>query len=69
MKKLITTLLTVGLLAFAATTGFAQTAPTSVIHVVTVKFKADGQARPDQGGARWRAGAARQIQWDQPCLG
>jgi hypothetical protein len=46
MKKLITTLLTVGLLAFAATTGSAQTAPTSVIHVVTVKFKAD--AKPAQ---------------------
>ena len=41
MKKLITTLLTVGLLALATTTGSAQTSPTSVIHVVTVKFKAD----------------------------
>ena len=41
MKKLITTLLTVGLLAFAATTVFAQTTPKSVIHVVTVKFKPD----------------------------
>ena len=46
MKKLITTLLTVGLLAFAATTASAQTAPKSVIHVVTVKFKAD--AKPEQ---------------------
>jgi antibiotic biosynthesis monooxygenase (ABM) superfamily enzyme len=41
MKKLITTLLTVGLLAFAATTASAQTTPKSVIHVVTVKFKAE----------------------------
>jgi hypothetical protein len=46
MKKLITILLTVGLLGFATVTGFAQTAPSSVIHVVTVKFKAD--AKPDQ---------------------
>jgi antibiotic biosynthesis monooxygenase (ABM) superfamily enzyme len=41
MKKLITTLLTVGLLTFAATTASAQTAPKTVIHVVTVKFKPD----------------------------
>jgi antibiotic biosynthesis monooxygenase (ABM) superfamily enzyme len=41
MKKLIMTGLTVSLLAFAATTAFAQTTPKSVIHVVTVKFKAD----------------------------
>jgi hypothetical protein len=41
MKKLLTTLLTAGLLAFAATTASAQTAPKSVIHVVTVKFKSD----------------------------
>jgi antibiotic biosynthesis monooxygenase (ABM) superfamily enzyme len=41
MKRLITTVLTVGLLAFAATTASAQTTPKSVIHVVTVKFKAD----------------------------
>ncbi len=46
MKKFITTLLAVGLLAFAATTASAQTAPKSVIHVVTVKFKAD--AKPEQ---------------------
>jgi len=46
MKKIITTLLAVGLLAFAATTASAQTAPKSVIHVVTVKFKAD--AKPEQ---------------------
>ena len=48
MKKLITTLLAVSLIAFAATTSLAKTkpAPTSVIHVVTVKFKAD--ATPDQ---------------------
>jgi antibiotic biosynthesis monooxygenase (ABM) superfamily enzyme len=44
MKKLITTLVTVGLLALATTTGSAQTSPTSVIHVVTVKFKADAKA-------------------------
>ena len=41
MKKLITTLLAVGLLAFAATSASAQTTPKSVIHVVTVKFKPD----------------------------
>lgn len=46
MKKLITALLTLGLLAFAATAASAQTAPKSVIHVVTVKFKAD--AKPEQ---------------------
>ena len=46
MKKLIMALLTVGLLAFATTTGSAQTSPTSVIHVVTVKFKPD--AKPAQ---------------------
>jgi len=46
MKRLILTLLTAGLLGFAATTGSAQTAPTSVIHVVTVKFKPD--AKPEQ---------------------
>ena len=46
MKKLITTLLAASLLTFAATTGSAQTAPKSVIHVVTVKFKAD--AKPEQ---------------------
>ena len=40
MKKLITTLLTAGLLAFAATSGSSPTQPPSVIHVVTVKFKA-----------------------------
>lgn len=47
MKKLITTLLTVGLLSFAAATVSAQTTtPKSVIHVVTVKFKSD--AKPEQ---------------------
>jgi antibiotic biosynthesis monooxygenase (ABM) superfamily enzyme len=46
MKKFITTLLTAGLLAVAATTASAQSAPKSVIHVVTVKFKAD--AKPEQ---------------------
>ena len=46
MKKLISTLLTLGLLAFAAATASAQTTPKSVIHVVTVKFKAE--AKPEQ---------------------
>ena len=46
MKKLIMIVLTVGLLGFATLTGSAQTPPKSVIHVVTVKFKAD--AKPDQ---------------------
>src|SRR5262245_26210017 len=46
MKKLIVTLLTVGLLAVATTAASAQTTPKSVIHVVTVKFKAD--AKPAQ---------------------
>ena len=46
MKKLIATLLTVGLLALAMTSASAQTAPASVIHVVTVKFKAE--AKPAQ---------------------
>jgi len=42
MNKLLTTLLTAGLLAFAATTtASAQTTPKTVIHVVTVKFKAE----------------------------
>ncbi|MCX6956287.1 MAG: Dabb family protein [Verrucomicrobia bacterium] len=39
MKKLLLTLLTAGLLAFSAATASAQTAPKSVIHVVTVAFK------------------------------
>src|SRR5205809_53223 len=41
MKKFLTTALTIGLLAFAATAASAQSTPKSVIHVVTVKFKAD----------------------------
>lgn len=41
MKKVITTLLAAGLLAFAATTPAAETTPKTVIHVVTVKFKTD----------------------------
>ncbi len=40
MKKLILSLLTVGLLAFGAVSASAQSAPKSVIHVVTVKWKA-----------------------------
>jgi antibiotic biosynthesis monooxygenase (ABM) superfamily enzyme len=46
MNKFITTLLAAGLLAFASTIVSAQTAPASVIHVVTVKFKTE--AKPDQ---------------------
>jgi len=46
MKKIITTLLTAGLLTFAVANASAQTAPKSVIHVVTVKFKAF--ASPEQ---------------------
>ena len=46
MKKFLTILLTASLLAIAATTGSAQTAPKSVIHVVTVKFKPD--TKPEQ---------------------
>ena len=46
MKRLIMIVLTVGLLGFATLTGSAQTSPKSVIHVVTVKFKAD--AKPEQ---------------------
>jgi hypothetical protein len=46
MKKLISTVLTLGLLAFASVTASAQTTPKSVIHVVTVKFKAE--AKPEQ---------------------
>lgn len=41
MKKLLLSLLTIGLLAFGAASASAQTAPKSVIHVVTVKWKAD----------------------------
>jgi hypothetical protein len=40
MKKLILSLMTVGLLSLAAATASAQTAPKSVIHVVTVSWKA-----------------------------
>jgi len=39
MKKLLTTLLTAGLLAFAAVASGAEAAPKSVIHVVTVAWK------------------------------
>jgi hypothetical protein len=39
MKKLLAPLLTATLLALGATTGVAQTAPKSVIHVVTVAWK------------------------------
>jgi hypothetical protein len=40
MKKFLLALLTVGLLAFGAASASAQSAPKSVIHVVTVKWKA-----------------------------
>ena len=40
MKKILTTLLTVVLLSLGATAAKAQTAPKSVIHVVTVAWKA-----------------------------
>ena len=49
MKKLLTSLLTAGLIAFAAAPAFAESAssaPKSVIHVVTVTFKKD--ATPEQ---------------------
>lgn len=48
MKKLLALLLTVAVLGLAAGTVSAQTAttPKSVIHVITVKFKAD--ATPEQ---------------------
>jgi uncharacterized protein (DUF1330 family) len=39
MKKLLTTLLAAGLFALGATAASAQTAPKSVIHVVTVAWK------------------------------
>ena len=39
MKKLLITLLTAGLLAMSAVSASAQTAPKSVIHVVTVAWK------------------------------
>lgn len=39
MKKLLSTLLTVTLLTLGAATASAQTAPKSVIHVVTVSWK------------------------------
>jgi protein-disulfide isomerase len=46
MKKILTSLLTAGLLAFGAASAAAQTAPKSVIHVITVAFKAE--AKPEQ---------------------
>lgn len=46
MKKLLVTLLTAGLLAFGTAAASAQTAPKSIIHVITVAFKAD--AKPEQ---------------------
>lgn len=48
MKKFLATLITAGLLALSAATASAQseTAPKSVIHVVTVSWKAD--TKPEQ---------------------
>ena len=47
MKKIVLTLLTAGLLCFgAATASAADTAPKSVIHVVTVEWNAD--TKPEQ---------------------
>lgn len=46
MKKILLSLLTAGFFAFGAISASAQTAPKSVIHVVTVAFKAD--AKPEQ---------------------
>lgn len=47
MKKILLTLLTAALLSLGAVTATAgETAPKSVIHVVSVKWKAD--ATPDQ---------------------
>jgi hypothetical protein len=40
MKKLLITLLTATVLTLGASNVFAQTAPTTVLHVVTVKWKA-----------------------------
>jgi len=46
MKKLLTSLLTASLLTLGATAAFAETAPKSVIHVVSVNWKAE--ATPEQ---------------------
>lgn len=47
MKKIVLTLLTAGLLSFGAVTASAaDTAPKSVIHVVTVEWNAD--TKPEQ---------------------
>jgi hypothetical protein len=40
MKKLLLSLLTASLLALSATAASAQTAPKSIVHVITVAFKA-----------------------------
>lgn len=49
MKKFILSLITVGLLAFSAATASAQTAPKSVIHVVTVAWKEGTKPEQIQG--------------------
>lgn len=41
MKKLFTTLITASLLTLGAASAVADTAPKSVVHVVSVKWKAD----------------------------
>ncbi len=46
MKKILLALVTAGLLALGTVNASAQTAPKSVIHVVTVSWKAD--ATPEQ---------------------
>lgn len=46
MKKLLTILVTAGLLALGTLTASAESAPKTVIHVVSVKWKAD--TKPEQ---------------------
>jgi hypothetical protein len=46
MKKVLLALVTAGLLALGTVNASAQTAPKSVIHVVTVSWKED--AKPEQ---------------------
>ena len=55
MKKLIMTLMTAGLVTLGAANLFAQTAPKSVIHVVTVSWKTGttpGQIKAALDGAQ-----------------
>lgn len=46
MKKLVMTLIAAGMLMLGTVTASAETAPKSVIHVVSVKWKAD--TKPEQ---------------------